>query len=63
MFDLFDRVLDTVTGKPCFITDVDDHGTEGVVYGLEAEDQGDQDWFRWADERELEKLPEDESDD
>lgn len=58
MFKLYDRVLDKVTGKPCFITDVDDHGKEGVSYALEVEDQSDSDWFRWADEDELEKLPE-----
>ncbi len=58
MFSIFDRVLDKVTGKPCFITDVDDHGAEGIVYGLEAEDQEDTDWFRWAEEGDLEKLPE-----
>ena len=58
MFKLFDRVLDKVTGKPCFITDVDDHGAEGVAYALEVEDQEDPDWFRWAEEDELEKLPE-----
>lgn len=58
MFKLFDRVFDTVSGKPCFIIDVDDHGPEGVVYGLEVEDQNDQDWFRWAEEFEIKKLPE-----
>ncbi len=58
MYELFDRVLDKVTGKPCFVIDVDDHGVDGVVYGLEAEDQEDPDWFRWAEECELEKLPE-----
>ncbi|GEM_PF-4472585 len=58
MYALYDRVLDKVTGKPCFITDVDDHGDDGVVYALEVEDQSDDDWFRWAEEDELEKLPE-----
>lgn len=58
MFRLYDRVLDKVTGKPCFVIDVDDHGAEGVVYGLEVEDQDDPDWFRWAEDDELEKLPE-----
>lgn len=58
MFKLYDRVFDKVTSKPCFVIDVDDHGTEGVVYGVEAEDQTDTDWFRWAEEYELEKLPE-----
>lgn len=58
MFKLYDRVLDKVTGKPCFITDVDDHGIDGVAYALEVEDQSDSDWFRWANEDELEKLPE-----
>lgn len=58
MFGLYDRVLDKATGKACFITDVDDHGEEGVAYALEVEDQSDDDWFRWAEEDELEKLPE-----
>ena len=58
MFELFDRVLDKTSGKPCFVIDVDDHGADGVIYGLEVEDQQDQDWFRWAREGELEKLPE-----
>ena len=58
MYALYARVLDKVTGKPCFITDVDDHGDDGVVYALEVEDQSDDDWFRWAEEDELEKLPE-----
>lgn len=57
MYELYDRVLDTVTGKPCFVIDVDDHGMEGVVYGLEAEDQEDPNRFRWAEEEELKKLP------
>jgi len=58
MYRLFDRVLDLKSGKPCFIIDVDDHGDEGVVYGIEAEDQGDPDWFRWAIDSDLRKLPE-----
>lgn len=58
MFELFDYVFDTVSGKPCFVIDIDDHGSEGVVYGLEAEDQNDQDWFRWAEDHEIKKLPE-----
>lgn len=59
MFHLYDRVLDRVTGKPCFIIDVDDsHPESGVIYGLEVEDQYDDDWFRWAYDHELEKLPE-----
>lgn len=58
MIDLYDRVLDKVTGKSCFVIDVDDRGPAGVVYGLEAEDQGDSDWFRFAEEDEIEKLPE-----
>ncbi len=58
MYRLYDRVLDTVTGKPCFIIDVDDHGEKGVIYGLEVEDQDDPDWFRWAKDPELVKLPE-----
>lgn len=59
MYKLYDRVIDVVTGKPCFVIDVDDHGAAGVVYGLESEDQEDEDWFRWASEDELRKLPED----
>ncbi len=58
MFELYDRVLDTVTSKPCFVVDVDDHGIEGIVYGVESEDQEDSHWFRWAEEDELVKLPE-----
>ena len=58
MFQLYDRVLDTVTGKPCFIIDIDDHGVAGIVYGVESEDQADDDWFRWAEESELKKIPE-----
>lgn len=58
MFGLYDRVLDKVTGKTCFIADIDDHGEKGVAYALEVEDQSDDDWFRWAEEDELEKLPE-----
>lgn len=58
MFELYDRVLDKVTGKSCFVIDIDDHGPEGIVYGLEAEDQSDFDWFRWAEESDLKKLPE-----
>lgn len=38
MLRLYDRVLDRVTGKPCFVIGIDDHGDEGVVYGLEVED-------------------------
>lgn len=57
MYKLFDRVLDRVTGKPCFIIDIDD-GPQGAVFALEAEDQADADWFRLAEEDELEKLPE-----
>ena len=64
MFKLYDRVLDKVTGKPCFIIDLDDHRGEGVVYAVEVEDQGDQDWFRLAEKDELEKISEhDEADD
>ena len=64
MFSLFDRVLDKKTGKPCFVIDVDDRYPEkGVIYGLEAEDQDDPDWFRWADERDLEKLSEHDEED
>ena len=61
MFELYDRVFDIVTGKPSFVIDVDDHGEEGVVYGLEVEDQNDPNWFRWAEEAELKKLPEHQS--
>ena len=57
MYSLYDRVLDNKTGKPCFIIDVDD-GPDGTIYGLEAEDQDDDDWFRWAREYELSKLKE-----
>lgn len=64
MFKLCDRVLDKVTGKTRFIIDVDDHGGERVVYVVEVEDQGDQDWFRLVEEDELKKIPEhDEADD
>lgn len=58
MYELYDRVFDTVTGKPSFVIDVDDHGEDGVVYGVEVENQDDADWFRWAEESELKKLPE-----
>lgn len=57
MFKLFDRVLDKATGKTCFIIDIDD-GDQGPVYALEAEDQGDEEWFRLAEESEIEKVPE-----
>lgn len=57
MFNLYDGVLGTVTGKDCFIVDIDDRGEEGLLYGLKAECQSDQDWFRWAKETELKKLP------
>lgn len=62
MFAMYDRVLDKKTGKPCFVIDIDDNSGEALpgeeVYGLEAEDQTDPDWFRWADFHDLEKLPE-----
>ena len=63
MFNLYDRVLHKPTGKPCFIIDISegtspDTGLPGVIYGLEAEDQYDEDWFYWAEEDELSKLPE-----
>ena len=57
MYSLYDRVLDKTTRKPCFVIDVDD-GPDGTIYGLEAEDQDDDDWFRWAGENELVKLGE-----
>lgn len=57
MYKLHDRVLDTKSGKECFIIVVD--GEDGdFVYGVESEDQDDPDWFRWAEEDELRKLPE-----
>lgn len=63
MFGLHDRVRHKPTGKDCFIIDIDEGvdettGVPGVIYGLESEDQSDSDWFRWAEEGELEKLPE-----
>lgn len=55
MLKEYDRVLDKVTGKTCFVIIVD--GDEGdVVYGVESEDQGDDDWFRWAEACDLEYL-------
>ena len=48
MFRLYDRVLDTVTGKPCFVVDIDDHGVAGTVYGVESEDQADDDLYSRA---------------
>lgn len=58
MFELFDRVFDKVAGRSCFVIDVDDHGESGIVYGVEAEDQSVEDWFRWSDESDLVKIPE-----
>lgn len=63
MYELYDRVRHIPTGKPCFVIDVDEGvdeatGVPGVLYGLEAEDQDDPDWFYWAEDRELEKLTE-----
>ncbi len=63
MFNLYDRVLHKPSGKPCFVIDIDDGsdagmGQCGVIYGVEAEDQNDADWFYWAEEYELVKLPE-----
>jgi hypothetical protein len=63
VFDLYDRVLHKPTGKPSFVIWIDegvdpDTGIEGVIYGIEAEDQYDEDWFYWAEENELEKLQE-----
>ena len=57
MLELFDKARDVKTGKTCFVIDVDDHGADGVVYGIESEDQDDADWFRWAEESELVKIP------
>lgn len=57
MLELFNKVRDVKTGKVCFVIDVDDHGADGVVYGIESEDQDDADWFRWAEESELVKIP------
>ena len=42
----------------CFVVDIDDHGVAGTVYGVESEDQADDDWLRWAEESELKKIPE-----
>lgn len=63
MFDLYDRVLHKPSGKPCFIIDIDegidpDTGLQGSIYGIEAENQDDNDWFYWAEENELIKIPE-----
>lgn len=63
MYELFDRVLHKPSGKPGFVIDIDEGpvGTpeyHGPIYGFEAEDQYDPDWFYWAEEKELEKLPE-----
>lgn len=59
MLALYDKVLHIPSGKPCFITYIDE-GDKGAIYGLEAEDLEDPDWFYWADEDEVEKLPEEE---
>lgn len=63
MLKLFDRVLHVPTRKACFIIDIDEGeddrtGETSIIYGLEAEDQDDNEWFYWAEENELEKLPE-----
>ena len=55
---MFDRVLHIPTGKPCFIIEILDEGTTSESIGLEVEDQDDEDWFYWAKEQDLEKLPE-----
>ena len=57
MLSLYDRVLYIPKNKPCLIIDVDASG-ESPIYGIEAEDQTDDDWFYWADERDLLKIPE-----
>lgn len=63
MFELYDRVLHKPTGKPSFVIWVDEEadqvtGKNDVIYGVEAEDQNEKDWFYWAEESELKKLPE-----
>ena len=55
MFEEFDKVIYKPTGEPCFIVAVDD-GDDGVVYGLESEDQTKANWFRWCDEDEIEPF-------
>lgn len=62
MFAEYDRVLYKPKHKACLITDIDEGvdektGIPGVIYLLEAEDQNDPEWFYWAEEDELEKLP------
>ena len=52
MIDLYDKVFHKPSGKECFVIHVDE-GDEGTVYGLEAADQDDSDWFYWAEEDEL----------
>lgn len=63
MFELYDRVLHLPSGKQCFVIDVDEGidektGVPGVIYAVESEDQSEPNWFYWADEEELRKIPE-----
>lgn len=63
MYEIHDRVEHKPTGKACFIIDIDNGidektGIPGTIYALESEDQSDSDWFYWAEESEIEKLPE-----
>ena len=58
MFELYDRVLHKPSGKACFVIDVDE-GDDGAIYGVEAADQEDADWFYWAEEHELERISDD----
>lgn len=53
MFSEFDTVRLKQTGETYFVIVIDE-GPEGVIYGLELEDQERDDWFRWCTEDELE---------
>ena len=57
VYSLYDKVRHIPSGKICFIIDVDE-GDDGAVFGLEAEDQADTDWFYWAEEDEIEPVEE-----
>ena len=55
MFEEHDKVIYKPTGEICFIIVVDE-GEDGIIYGLESEDQYKEDWFRWCDEDDIELL-------
>ena len=54
-YELYDKVRYIPTGEVCFVIDVDT-GEDGIVYGLESEDQYEEDWFKWCEEGDMELL-------